>query len=413
MSPDLRGLRAINRANVLNVIFVLGPISRARIARLSGLRKPTISSIVGELIDEGLVCETSLAQSGLGRKPVNLKINARYRLYGLIDVKLWKTELAVCDLSGKVLASDRITTMPGDPDAFLGACARRLAVMLEPFREKILGVSLILPCPLDSSRGFVYHHRTLGWNQVDVRSIVSAELDCPVMVENDARAAALAEMMFSPEARDLSSFVYVLVTDGIGMGTVIGGRLYYGAHYLDGRVGEETIPVGENWGDLSCRNSWEDSASLRGVVRRFREHLGAPAPRDISREMDNIIMLARAGDSRAIQAIKQTAGCLGLGLAQIYLGIDPERIIIGGELTRVWDLVIDEIATQVESQSNYHPAPLRDLIVPGSLRHGTFEGGRALILQGLFGGKLPPEIRGIAPAEQFYRAGLAGAIPQG
>ena len=109
--------------------------------------------------------------------------------------------------------------------------------------------------------------------------------------------------------------------------------------------------------------------------------------------MDRIISLAWQGDHRAIQALRQTARFLGVGLAGIYLGIDPQKIIIGGKITQVWDLVIDEIINQVTSQSFFQPAPVRDLIVPASLLRSTFDGGRALILRELFGGRFPTDIR--------------------
>lgn len=391
MSPDLKDLRAINRADVLNIIFALGPISRVRIARLTGLKKPTISSIVRDLIDEGLVYESSLDQTSLGRKPVNLSINEQYKIYGLIDVALWTTRLAVCDLGGHVLDARIVATVEGDAAGFLRHCAAELKEMLKKCTRELIGVSVILPCPLDSSRGFVYWHRTLGWNFTDVRALLSEEMECKVLVENDGRAGAMAELLFAREVRNVESFVHVLVTDGVGTGIVIGGRPYYGAHCLDGRIGFGLIRINGKWQEYSDQNSWEENASDRGAVTRYCELEGCPAPHEAGREMDRIIELARRDNRNAIQALKETARCLAAGIAGIYLGLDPERIVISGKITRVWDIVIDEIIEQLESTIHFHVSLLRELIVPSSLEDVTFLGGRALILRDLFGARFLPE----------------------
>ncbi|MCE5271254.1 ROK family protein [bacterium] len=395
MSPDNRELRAINRSSVLNLIFTLSPISRVRISRLTGLCKPTVSSIVSELIDEGLVRESNQVQTAMGRKPVNLRINENYKVYGLIDVKLWSTELAVCDLTGRVLDSRSIPTVPGQPVAFLSECSRTLAGRLDSYSQRVLGVSLILPCALDSRRGMVHQHRALDWHEVDVREVVSAELDCPVLIENDGRAAALAELMFAPETRELGSFVYVLVTDGIGIGVVIGRQLYYGAHFLDDRIGAKTVDINGRREEFT-KDIWEQNGSLRGIVQRYRDLTGNPLAYDINPDLDHILTMARQGDPTALWSLKQAARYLAVGLASIYRGIDPERIIVGGEITPVWDLVVDEILREMESQDCFHQTSLRGLIVPGSLRRGTFEGGRALILKDLIYASCSPNRRGPA-----------------
>jgi len=392
MSQAHKELRAINRSKVLNLIYTLSPIPRVRIHRLTGLCKPTVSSIVNELIDEGLVRESNPVQTSMGRKPVNLRINENYWTYGVIDVRLWKTELAVCDLSGRILASGHMPTVPGNPVDFLGKCARNLARMMKSDSHRVLGASIILPCGLDSVRGQVHYHRTLDWRNLDVRKSVSTELNCPLLVENDARAAALAELMFAPETRDLQSFVYVLVTDGIGMGIVIERQLYYGAHFLDDRIGMKVINIDGRREELT-KDSWDKNGSLRGAVHRFCDLNGIPFPHDIHRDFSRILSLARRGEQTSLRALKQAARYMGVGLANIYRTIDPERIIVGGEITRVWDLVADEIVKELESQAFFHSAPMRDLIVPGSLGLSTFDGARAMVFRDLLGCRPLPTAR--------------------
>ncbi len=103
MAVNPKGLRVINRAEMLNLILTHGSITRVKLAKITGLNQSTVSKIVSQLIDEGLVYEASRDNSPMGRKPVNLKINAKYRIYGLIDVALWTTTLAAASSLGLAL----------------------------------------------------------------------------------------------------------------------------------------------------------------------------------------------------------------------------------------------------------------------------------------------------------------------
>jgi len=387
MAVSPKGLRVINRAEMLNLILTHGSITRVKLAELTGLNQSTVSKIISQLIDEGLVYEASRDNSPMGRKPVNLKINEKYRIYGLIDVALWTTTLAVCNLSGKMLSHQEIKTPVGDPEAFLDHCSKELSRMLEHFSEPLAGVTLIVPSTLNSHKGFIYYNKTLQWKEVDAKGIISRNIDCKVLVENDARAAALAELCFVDHVNTLSNIVYILVCDGIGTGIVISKQIYYGAHSLNGQFGAEVIRINGQWEDFSEENTWEENASDQGVVKRYCELTGNPREADTEQLMQRIINLAKNNDGQAVQALRETARYLGVGIANINNGLDPERIVLGGKICQVWDLIFPVLLDQVKSQTNYQVVPLEKLIIPSSLNSATFEGARALILQDLFGGQ--------------------------
>jgi N-acetylglucosamine repressor len=388
MAVSPKGLRVINRAEMLNLILTHGSITRVKLAELTGLNQSTVSKIVSQLIAEGMVYEASRDDSPIGRKPVNLKINEKYRIYGLIDVALWTTTLAVCDLSGKMLDQQEFKTTVGNAQEFFHHCSKELSRMIAPFSEPLAGVAVTVPSTLNSHRGFIYYNKTLQWKEVDVKEIILRNLDCKVLVENDARAAALAELCFVDHVNQLSNIVYILVCDGIGTGIVIGKQIYYGAHSLNGQFGAEVIKINGHWEDFSEENTWEENASDLGVVNRYCELAGISREHDTEQLMQRIIDLAKSGDEDAIKALKETARYLGVGIANINNGLDPERIVVGGKICQVWELIFPELLDQVRSQTNYQVVPLEELIIPSSLNSATFEGARALILQDLFGGKV-------------------------
>ncbi len=405
MAVNPKGLRVINRAEMLNLILTHGLITRVKLAKLTGLNQSTVSKIVSQLINEGLVYEASRDNSPMGRKPVNLKINAKYRIYGLIDVALWTTTLAVCDLSGKMLDRKELKTTAGDAEGFFDHCSKELSRMITPFSEPLAGVAVIVPSALNSHTGFMYYNKTLQWKEVDVKGIVFRNLDCKVLVENDARAAALAELCFINHVNELSNFVYILVCDGIGTGIVIDKQIYYGAHSLNGQFGAEVIKVNGLGENVFEESTWEENASDLGVVNRYCELTGTAREHDTEQLMQRIIDLARSGDEQAIKALKETARYLGVGIANINNGLDPERIVVSGKICQVWNLIFPELLDQVKSQTNYEVVPLEELIIPSSLDSATFEGAKALILQSLFGSQ---DSHSRKPSEEPLERGAPG-----
>ena len=405
MAVSPRGLRVINRAEMLNLILTHGSITRVKLSELTGLNQSTVSKIVSQLIDEGLVYEASRENSLMGRKPLNLKINAKYRIYGLIDVALWTTTLAVCDLSGKMLDHKEFKTTAGNAKDFFDHCSKELSRMIAPFSEPLAGVAVIVPSPLNSHTGFMYYNKTLQWKEVDVKGIIFRNLDCEVLVENDARAAALAELCFVDHVNELSNFVYILVCDGIGTGIVIDKQIYYGAHSLNGQFGAEVIKVNGRWENFSEESTWEENASDLGVTNRYCELTGTALEHDTEQLMQRIIDLAHSGDEQAIKALKETAHYLGVGIANINNGLDPERIVVSGKICQVWDLIFPVLLDQVKSQTNYQVVPLEELIIPSSLNSATFEGARALILQNLFGSQ---ESHSRKPSQESLDPGAPG-----
>ncbi|MEA2062311.1 MAG: ROK family protein [Gemmatimonadota bacterium] len=382
-----RTVRQINRASVLSLVLDREPISRVKISELTGLKQCTVSNIVNQLIEENLICEASRQESSLGRKPINLKLNEKYRIYGVIDLTLWKTCIGVCDLGGHLLDEKFIPTIAGDAEGFLTRCVKILARMLNSASGTLAGVCVIVPSRVNSSEGYILRDDELGWKDVNVKRIIGQYLDCKLFVEKDSRAGALAEISFGEEARDISNFVFVLVDKGIGTGIVISNQIYYGAHFLDGQFGlEGTIKINGKWERVSKENAWEKSASDIGIINRYCSLSGAAQEKDGRNQVFRINRLAMNGDPHAVTALKETTRQLGVGIAEINNFFDPERIIIGGKITQVWDLIFPELVDQVERLTPYQAVPVQELIVPSSFSWATFEGARALILQDLFGG---------------------------
>jgi N-acetylglucosamine repressor len=386
---DHKIMRLINRANVLNIVRERAPISRVEISKLTGLKKSTISSIVSELIGENLIYEDSLGESAIGRKPIILRLKEKSRIIGVIDVRHVNTTVAICDLGRNILQKKEIPTSEGDGDGerFFSECGRILSGMASTFGIPLAGVGISAPSLANHVEGLIYLDHTHHWKNLSVRRLVEQHVKCKVFTENDGKSGALAELWFSEEARNISNFVFLKVCEGIAVGLVIDKTLYHGAYSLDGQFGQQLIRIDGKWEEITRNNTWEDNASDLGAVRRYREYAGRPWRGEITEiegEMQRVIDLAREGDHNAVRAIKETARYLAVGIANINNGLGPEKIIIAGKVTQIWDLFFPELAHQVEMQTLYQMTPVRELIVPSSLNNPTFEGSQAMVLHDLF-----------------------------
>ncbi len=379
-------IRALNRSAVFNNIITHGPISRVKLSRITGLNQSTVSKITSELIGEGAIYEASRDDANaLGRKPVNLKVSPGYRIYGSIDVTLRHATLSVCDLSGGVLSQQQIEIFPNDADKFFDLCATRLAEMVAEFTQPLAGVSVIVPAMLNSETGVIFWHNSLDWENVSCRKPVERHFECPVFVENDAKAGAIAELWFADEVKGLNDFVYILVCEGVGSGTVIHGKLYNGARFMDGIFYAGAVGIDRDYETPSMGTTWEDKASFKGIVDYYCELTGAPRQDDLGSQAVRLIDMAVEGDSAARRTLRETAKWLGAGLANINNGLDPERIILAGHLVKAWKLIYPELLDQLRSRAPHPMEHLPDLIVPCSLHNPTFSGARALVLQHMLG----------------------------
>ena len=165
----------------------------------------------------------------------------------------------------------------------------------------------------------------------------------PVTTDNDANAAALAELWLGrPEIRDVRDFILVLVEEGVGTGIIFDGQVYQGVAGAAGEFGHMTIgrgaPVACAAGSEKC---WEAFASERSALARYKQRRGAAADSDMSfrKLMDN----ALAKDNAAKEALLETAHYLGLGISNLTKGLSPEAVILAGDIARVWPLISDEL----------------------------------------------------------------------
>jgi len=380
-------VRNINRAAILNVIRENQPISRAKIARLANLNKSTVSSIVAGLLDEDLVGEEASRVQTVGRSPIDLRLKTGKHLVGAIYFDSAKTTIAVVDIDGSLKLSEEIKTEPNQPERFVARCLEGLQSLRKRFHlSTFMGVGVAVAGIVDSTQAKVVFASDLGWENLDLGKIIATH--CPdagsITVENDAKASALAELWFGKHEANPVNFVFLYVNRGIGTGIVIDRRVLNGNSHAAGEFGHMIIVEGGEACSCGNQGCWGEYASDRATVRRYlgaTKALGSPSS-DIV--IQDIVKSAKNGDAAAKDAILQTARYLGFGIANIIKAVDPEAIIIGGQIIQVWDLIYPSIIETVH-QRGFFGKQRNTAILPTSLSNSPpLLGAAALSIRRIF-----------------------------
>jgi N-acetylglucosamine repressor len=341
-------IRFINRQIVLNYVREKEPISRAEISHETALQRSTVSLIVEELKTLGLVYETEGESTG-GRPPTLLRLRAAGCLAIGVDLGTRQTTVATGDLVGRVLIRESY-----DTDADREITLRRIASSIESQMRSepaIEGIGISLPGLVDFETGTALFIPHFKWRDWDIANELSQMVGVPVTVDNDANAAGLAELWLGrPEIRDVRDFIMVLVEDGLGTGIIFDGQVYHGMDGGAGEFGHMTIgkgaPVACAAGSDEC---WEAFASERATLARYAQR--RPADGESVSSFERLIDRAFNGDQIAVEALTETAHYLGLGISNLTKGLSPQAVILGGDISRAWPLIADELRSTIERSS--------------------------------------------------------------
>jgi predicted NBD/HSP70 family sugar kinase len=375
-------IRDINRQIILNHIREKSPISRAEIARFTALQRSTVSLIVEELKGIGLIDEIEGESSG-GRPPQLLSLRTAHAVAVGVDLGKQRTIVATSDLAGRILEQEEFAT-DKDFEKTISLIIRSVKYFVQKNNGSIEGIGVSVPAMVEPRTGKVLLVPHLNWHNPAIMERLKTATGLPVKIDNDANAAALAELWFGrPEISAVRDFVLVLIHKGIGTGIVFDGQIYRGKGGIAGEFGHMTIgsdaPIACAAGKYNC---WEAFASERSAVARYVKMLKRKnGEGKIS--FTELVNLALEGDENALAALKETAHYIGVGIANLFQGLSPEVAIVTGTIVRAWSLIINETTAGAES-ATCQGYPLVK-IIPSTLgNYPTLMGAISLILTDKF-----------------------------
>lgn len=393
-------MKRVNRAAVLSLIRLSDGIARSEIAVRTGLTKATVTNLVGELIEEGLVREAGPLRSTGGRKPIPVVLSPRSRFVLGVDVGIGEIRVAAVDLSAEVLVTRRYPlTPPHTNEGFLETLTDGVrdtlhaALALERLTlAQLLGIGIGMHGVVDRQGGTARFAPNLHLSNIHIRDHLTKHFPGEVAVDNDVRAMAAGERWFCGAGDALSDFIYVNVGVGVGAAVVVHGELLRGVSGGAGEIGHNVVEP--NGARCACgkRGCLETVCSGPSLARRALELMESGRaskildfaggdPRRVTGE--TVFAAAEAGDGVA-RELFQTAGMhLGLLLGHLTNAIDPSTVIIGGGVSQAGAHLMDplvEKATEVMLESGRSPVTFRR----ASVAHATQLGAAAMVLESTF-----------------------------
>jgi N-acetylglucosamine repressor len=375
--------REINRQIALNLIRSRQPVSRAELARLMGMRRGAVSRLIDELLAAGLVFEGAKGESARGRKPMHLHIETRRRCVVAVDVTASHTSLLLTDLLGHPLLDVVEFPTRRRTQMLVRDIAAAISLLLErcPEAGVCAGVGVAVSGLVDIN-GRVEFSPTLSWRDVDLLEPLKAATRLPVMVENSTKACVLGQVWaVRGDAPVDGPVAFVNVSDGVGVGIAVDGKLLRGAHNVAGELGH--VPLNMYGPRCSCgqRGCWEAYVSKRAVIARYRgtDPSWPGSAETASVTIEHIMARARAGEGQALETLRETGHFLGRGFATIIKALDPRRIYVGGEITTVWDLVSPTVHETLREDAVIREAGETEILIVGLGEHPRLRGAAALI----------------------------------
>ncbi len=380
-------MKSVNKSIILNKIRTDAPISRAQIAKETKLTPPTVSSNVKELIEQGIVIESKLGESQGGRKPTMLLINHKAFYVIGVDAGPEKIDCILVDLAGSIIQrSTSMLTTPITNEQYLTIlkeCIHTCMQSTPTLMDNLIGIGVAMHGVVEVDTGTSLFAPILGLTNIPIKEELEREFMLSVKVENDARAMALGESWFGDQG-NVDSMLAVNIGRGVGAGLVIDGKLYHGAQDIAGEVGHMTIDLhGEvcECGNQGCLQTFITGPA---IVRRAKKYLLPIDEEDQQITGEKVYELAVSGHEEYATLFRETGEIIGIGLTNLIHIINPEKIVLGGGVTKSGPLILSEIVKTIEQRALTPQAKKTKIVITTLGDDATLLGAVSLLLVELF-----------------------------
>lgn len=354
---DQVAMRRSNLALVLRHVRDAGPRSRATIAVETGLNRGTVSSLVAELIERGLVREGVVRREGsVGRPGQTVELDGRNIAGVGVEINVdYLTALAL-DLSGGVVFERRVAldvtalAPPAVLDAVVDLAGKALAECAARDVTAV-GMTVAVPALVDTDDGVVAFAPNLGWQQVAVTETLRARLGLPVRVDNDANLAALGEFAMGGQAGTLD-LVYLTGETGVGGGVMVDGRLLRGAAGFSGEIGHMPLNPGGDLCGCGRRGCWETMVGLAALLRMAAtpDDPVCDPSLDLEQRLAMLRDRARDGDRRTAEALTLVGEALGLGASILVNVFNPKVLVLGGYFASLGEYLLPPMLSELRAR---------------------------------------------------------------
>jgi predicted NBD/HSP70 family sugar kinase len=392
----------VNRSVVLRPLFLEGPLNRVVLAQLTGLSSASVTNVIGDLLDEGLVVEVGTEESDGGRPRVRLLVNRDFGVVIGVDVGETGIRVEGFDLSMTEIAGAAVDAHPKEHARtvveHVAAAVSELQSQFEQSGRRVLGVGVGVPGVVEHDRDVHVHAPSIGWSAVPLSRLLRAQIDLPLFIENGAKTLGQAEMWLGA-GRGARHAVVTLWGTGVGAAIFADGALFRGAASSAGEWGHTTAVVGGKncrCGAAGCLEAYIGAEALLREWVRADDTLVLPDEFDQVEWIDHLVQAASSSDAAAM-VLDRTATYVGTAAANLVNLFNPERVIVGGWVgLKLGPLLLPKIRAVLAAQALDYAAA-RVSVVLGQLGTDAVAlGASTLVVEDLLArGGQPPERRGL------------------
>jgi len=338
-----------NRSTLLRLLRENEYACRKDLAEMSGLTGATVTNLIRDLINIGLVSEARDYSGTRIRNSVPLKMN--YENFLIIGVSLRRgfLSLAVSDLSGMVIEKQKLVVdFKESVQSVLNVICVEVQNYIDKYQSKgkIIGLGLSLPGPLNLKKGEIpYLTNFPGWKDVQVKKILKNKFKLPLIIDDVANAAAIAEKWFG-QGRKYHNIISILVSRGVGAGVILDEKIYHGAFGFAGEIGHVSIDFHGPKCECGNHGCLELYCSILTLLKKAQEIYGV----NIITGFEDLTERVKNGDKNLCNLIVDNGKYLGYAVVNLVNTFNPELIVLHGEMTRFGDLWLDSIKETVHGR---------------------------------------------------------------
>ncbi|HLV88311.1 MAG TPA: ROK family protein [Candidatus Sulfotelmatobacter sp.] len=330
-------LRKTNAELLLRLLRESGPCSKADLVRASGLSAPSVTNVVATLISTGLVETVGEGDSTGGRPPDILRFKAEHGCVAGVEITRDALRFLLTDLNGRELSQSEshIEKSKSTPLQICQQIAKHLWKLLRQkglLQKQLLRVTVGVPAIVNVDEGTVLAFTALReWNRVPLSLLLTRQLKCPVLIDNDTNLAAQGEF-YCGAARRESDFVFITIGEGVGAGVFLNGRIYRGSQWSAGEIGYLRVPqISREHPSIHKYGKLETALSASGILKSWRASKQATTgPRAL--RVSDVWDQAASGNAVARRLLRQRATLLADVILDLALILNPNLILLGGEV---------------------------------------------------------------------------------
>jgi predicted NBD/HSP70 family sugar kinase len=347
---DHSDIKTNNKKRIINLLSRERELTKLDISRRLDISVPTVTTIVGELKEEGIVEEAGMATSTGGRKPVIIRFlpDSRYSIG--IDLGRDYVRAVLVNLDSKIIM-DKIENLVHVSEAEVLSVTKSLIEGLinsdNKVRSKLLGIGFSLPGIVNEEELRLEVATNFRLKNISFKELQDY-FDLPIYLENEANAGALAESKLGI-AKDLSNLIYISVTEGIGGGIIINSEMYKGKDRRSGEIGHMSIIKNGRQCNCGKKGCWETYASNRALIKDYNE-----ISKNKVKSVSEIIQRFQTNEEKAVSIVEEYIDNLGEGIQSLIFIFNPDYIVLGGEISKYSSLFDQKLINRIFNSNEFY-----------------------------------------------------------